>query len=66
MNRGNLSNQHWERLKPLLPQQKPHTGKPNKEQRTVINRILWVLRTDTPSGDLPRDYGKLQSVATRF
>ncbi|NEQ10271.1 MAG: transposase [Moorea sp. SIO4E2] len=46
MNRGNLSNQHWERLKPLLPQQKPHTGKPNKEQRTVINRILWVLRTD--------------------
>ncbi|NEQ03331.1 hypothetical protein [Moorena sp. SIO3F7] len=26
----------------LLPPQKPHTGKPNFDHRTVINGILWV------------------------
>mgnify|MGYP001791915294 CR=1 FL=1 len=66
MNRGDLSNEQWERLKPLLPPQKPHTGKPNNDHRTVINGILWVLRTGAPWRDLPETYGKWESVATRF
>ncbi|AUB35241.1 Transposase [Nostoc flagelliforme CCNUN1] len=35
MNRGDLSNEQWERLKPLLPPQKPQTGKPNHDQTLV-------------------------------
>jgi transposase len=66
MNRGDLSSEQWERLKPLLPQQKPRTGKPNKDHRTVINGILWILRTGAPWRDLPERYGPWESVATRF
>lgn len=34
MNRGDLSNEQWEWLKPLLPLQKPHTGKSNNDHRS--------------------------------
>ncbi len=34
MNRGDLSTEQWERLKPLLPPQKPRTGKPFPGSRT--------------------------------
>ena len=66
MNRGDLSIEQWERLKPLLPPQKPQTGKPNKDHQTVINGILWILRTGAPWRDMPERYGPWQSVATRF
>ena len=35
--RGELTDRQWNRLKPLLPPQKPHTGCPSKDHRTVIN-----------------------------
>lgn len=66
MNRGDLSCEQWERLKPLLPPIKPRTGKPNHHHRQVVNGILWILRTGAPWRDLPERYGKWQSVSTRF
>ncbi len=66
INRGDLSNEQWERLKSLLPSEKPRTGKPNHDHRRVVNGILWILRTGAPWRDLPERYGKWQSVATRF
>ncbi len=66
INRGDLSNEQWERLKSLLPSEKPQTGKPNHNHRRVVNGILWILRTGAPWRDLPERYGKWQSVATRF
>lgn len=53
--RGDLSDQQWPRLKPLLPFQKPDTGRPSNDHRTVINGILWVLRT----GALPAGYTRM-------
>ena len=47
MNRGDLSNEQWERLKPLLPTQKPHTGKPNNDHRQkagIRNQIFTQLQ----------------------
>ena len=66
MNRGDLSNERWERLKPLLPPQKPKTGKPNNDHRTVVNGILWILRTGAPWRDLPERYGKLRQWPQGF
>lgn len=64
--RGELTERQWNRLQPLLPAQKPHTGCPSKDHRTVINGILWILRTGAPWRDLPRRYGAWQTVSGRF
>jgi transposase len=66
MRRGELSDKQWERLRPLLPPQKPNTGRPNLEHRQIINGILWVLRTGAPWRDLPERYGKWTTVSSRF
>ena len=66
MARGDLTDQHWQRLEPLLPPQKPHTGRPNEDHRKVINGILWILRTGAPWRDLPKGYGKHGTVSSRF
>jgi transposase len=66
MARRELSRQQWERLRPLLPPQKPHTGRPNNDHRPVREGIIWVLRTGAPWADLPERYGKWKTVASRF
>ena len=66
MGRGDLTDDQWQRLEPLLPAQKPRTGRPGKDHRTVINAILWVLRTGVPWRDLPERYGPWRTVASRF
>ena len=37
-----LTDAQWEKLRPLLPPQKPRTGRPAHDHRTVLNGILWV------------------------
>ncbi len=64
--RGEMSEQQWSRINPLLPPQKPHTGCPAKDHRTIINGILWVLRTGAPWRDLPSRYGAWSTVSGRF
>ena len=66
MARDILTDEQWERIRPLLPSQKPRTGRPNKDHRTVVNAILWIDRTGAPWRDLPPEYGPWRSVATRF
>ncbi len=51
---SDLTDAQWERLRPLLPPQKPPTGRPANDHRTVINGILWVLRTGCPWRCRPR------------
>ena len=65
-NRGDLTNEQWERLQPFLPPQKPRTGRPALDHRTILNGILWVLRTGAPWRDLPERYGKWTTVYSRF
>ncbi len=57
MRRYELTDEQWQRLAPLLPPQRPWTGRPNHDHRTIINGILWVLRTGAPWADLPERYG---------
>jgi transposase len=64
--RGELTNEQWERLQPLLPPQKPKTGRPAGDHRTILNGILWILRTGAPWRDLPERYGPWRTVASRF
>ncbi len=62
--RHELSDGEWARLQPLLP---PHTaGKPRRDDRRIINGILWKLATGAPWRDLPERYGPWATVYTRF
>lgn len=64
--RGDLTDEQWERLEPFFPAQKPRRGRPLKDHRTVINGVLWILRTGAPWRDLPERYGAWQTVSGRF
>ena len=66
METSELSDAQWERLRPLLPPQKPRTGRPANNHRTVLNGILWVLRTGSPWRALPERYGSWKTVSSRF
>jgi len=64
--RHELTDEQWRQLEPLLRPQKPKTGRINLEHRTVINGIVWILKTGAPWRDMPERYGKWQTVASRF
>jgi transposase len=64
--RHELTDEQWQRLQPLLPLQKARTGRPNKDHRTVLHGILWILRTGAPWADLPERYGSYKTVSSRF
>ena len=61
--RHELTESEWARLAPLLPRRK--AGKRRKDDRRVINGILWRLATGAPWRDVPERYGPWQSVYTR-
>jgi len=73
-NRGELTNEQWLRLEPLLPPQKPQMGRPAKDHRPILNGIpsassgqaLWRLRTGAPWRDIPERYGPWSTVHSRF
>src|SRR5215213_6600666 len=66
MERFDLTDRQWRRLEPLLPPQRPRTGRPNDDHRRIVNGILWVLRTGAPWRDLPERYGPVGTVSSRF
>jgi transposase len=66
MRRGELTDEQWEKLRPLLPPQKPNIGRPAHDHRRILNGILWILRTGAPWRDLPERYGPRGTVSSRF
>ncbi len=66
MEKQELTDAQWERLRPLLPPQTPRTGRPANNHRTVLNGILWILRTGSPWRCLPERYGSWKTVSSRF
>jgi len=66
MGRFNLTDRQWERLEPLLPPERPRTGRPNEDHRRILNGILWIHRTGAPWRDLPERYGPVGTVSSPF
>lgn len=66
MRRYELTDEQWERIKALLPSQKPKTGRPNQDHRQIVNGIIWILKSGAPWRDLPERYGKVGTVSSRF
>lgn len=66
MKRHELTTQQWDQIKDLLPAERGRQGRPAKDNRQMINAMLWVLTTGAPWRDLPEQYGPWESVYTRF
>src|SRR6476620_1128127 len=65
--RYELTDEQWEQLKDMLPaERKPQGGRPAKNNRHMLNAMLWMVRSGAPWRDLPEYYGPWQSVYTRF
>jgi len=63
--RGELTDKAWAVIAPLLPANGGR-GQQWKDHRTVINGILWKLRTGAPWRDLPERYGPWKTAYDRF
>jgi transposase len=61
-----LTDAQWAQLAPLLPPEKPPTGKPNRDHRAILGAILWKLGTGAPWRDLPERYGPWSTAYSRF
>ena len=61
-----LTDAHWEQLRPLLPPQKPQTGRPAIDHRLVVEGMLWVARTGSSWRELPERFGPWSTVSSRY
>jgi hypothetical protein len=50
--RGNLTNTQWQRLKPLLPAQKPTVGRPNNDHRQTLNGMCYGFSGRAHRGEI--------------
>ena len=66
MRRHELTDRQWEQLAPLLPPERPATGRPSRDHRTILNGILWKVRTGAPWRDVPERYGAWATLYSRF
>lgn len=65
--RCELTDQEWEQIAPLLPPEKnSRPGRPSKDNRLMINAMIWIARSGAPWRDLPERYGSWNSVYSRF
>ena len=64
-----LTDKQWEILQPLIPeppQRKDGRGRPRRDNREILNAVLWILRTGAAWNDLPRRYPPYQTCHRRF
>jgi transposase len=68
-NTRDLTDEQWQTLDPLIPRPRKRRdgrGRPWKSRRSVLNGVLWVLRTGAPWADLPDRYPSYQTCHRRF
>src|SRR3954447_9737455 len=66
MIRTMLNEAMWKRLSPLLPPQKPRTGRPSLDHRRFLEAMLWLARTGAPWRDLPPELMKSRTAWRRL
>jgi transposase len=64
--RRELTTAQWSRIERMVPGKKGDRGRSGEDNRLFVDAVLWTLRTGAPWRDLPREFGKWNSVFTRF
>jgi transposase len=60
-----LTDDEWELIADVFPEPAA-TGRPRRDTRTVLDGILWVLRTGSPWRDLPEEFGAWKTAWRMF
>lgn len=61
-----ISDEHWERIKNLVPGKPGDPGVTAKDNRLFVDAVLWIAKTGAPWRDLPERFGPWGTVWKRF
>lgn len=64
--RYEIDDAQWEKIKPFLGNTPKKTGRPQADNRKLLNGVLRIMHTGAPWRDLPECYGPWQTVYKRF
>lgn len=65
--RYELTDEEWEQIKDLFPKENAiKRGRPLKDNRTMLNAMVWIVRSGAAWRDLPERYGPWETVYSRF
>ena len=62
---GQVSDEFWAVVEPLLPSSQGRRGRPWADHRQVLEGICWRYRTGSPWRDMPEEFGPWQTVWKR-
>lgn len=66
MARHGVTDEQWDLIADLMPEPAA-TGRPRRDDRQMLDAILWILRTGAPWRDLPEsDFGPWITAYARF
>ena len=60
-----MTNAQWAKIEPLCTGKANDRG-PTADNRMFIEAVLWIARTGSPWRDLPKKFGKWNSVFQRY
>lgn len=67
LRRYELTDDEWNRIVDLLsPENTGKQDRPRKDNRTIVNGMVWIARSGAPWRDLPERYGPWETVYSRF
>ena len=66
MDRYSLTDTQWERIQPLCLGKKSDPGRTGGDTRLFLEAVLWIARTGSPWRDLPKHFGRWNTVFKRF
>ena len=67
LRRYELTDEEWLRIELLLPLENTgKQGRPRKDNRTIMNGIVWLARSVAPRRDLLERHGSWKTVYSRF
>ena len=66
MARRELQDDHWKRIKELLPGKASDPGRTATDNRNFVDAVLWIARTGAHWRELPEQFGAWNSVFQRY
>lgn len=61
-----LTDAEWAMVEALVPPQRPATGRPRHDHRTVLSGIVWVIRRGASWRAVPKACGKWETAYKRY